>query len=432
MTRLFILLVTMVLASPSWAQDTPIPLIKTSLEENTAIPGQPLVFRITILVPTWMPKPPIFPSFEVPNVIVRLPSRASGPASERVDGQTWSGVTRAYRFYPMVPGIFQIPAGTIHLTYADPETRKPVQLDVTTKPFQINGEAPSGAEDLSPFLAANSVTLERTVDGYSDQLEAGDAITLTTKAKVNGVSPIFIAPFESTFEIEGLRFYTKEPVVEEKEDRGKLSGSRTETVTIVAEFAGDYQIPEASLSWYNLDSGKIGTEKVPAIEFKVTGAAAPTIENSEPVNWRSIGIKALGLMALLALFTQIVRWLVPRFNAFVHRQKTRYRASECFSYRQLKKAIARQDRNETNRAAIIWQVRIKTISPNLDFQPYDNAILKLGLNHYSNQKKTPDMTHTNGWDKFRSTIKIMRQQAYANQSNSNQRSLPSLNPSVKP
>ncbi|MEP1934565.1 MAG: hypothetical protein ABJJ37_25105 [Roseibium sp.] len=429
MIRLLVLLTALLFSLPSWAQEAPVPLIKTSLEKDTAIPGQPLIFRITILVPTWMPKPPVFPSFEARNVIVRLPSRASGPASERVNGQTWSGVTRAYRFYPMVPGKFQIPSGTVHLTYADPETRKPVEVDVDTDAFSIFGKAPAGAENLQPFLAANSVTLERKVEGTPEQLEAGDALTLTTTARISGVSPMFIPPFGETSGIEGLSIYPKAPVVEEKDDRGKLSGHRTETVTIVAEFAGEYQIPETSLSWYNLDSGKVETVSVPPVAINVTGLA-PTVETSEPIDWRSVLINAAGLLALLAITIKIARWISPKIVTFVQEQRTRYRASETFAYRKMTEAIKNQDVNAFSQATIVWQTRINHMDPDLDWSSFEAASLDLGREYFDDRNETVSVVRNTGWHEMRSTLRTIRKTARANRSSSQKRPLPALNPSV--
>ena len=72
MTRLRPLLFSLVLgfcAGTALAQD---PLVEVDCEENTTIPGQPLSLRVPVLVPTWLPKPVVFPSLEAPNILVQL------------------------------------------------------------------------------------------------------------------------------------------------------------------------------------------------------------------------------------------------------------------------------------------------------------------------------------------------------------------------
>ena len=139
----------------------------------------------------------------------------------------------------MVHGTFQIPGGPITITYADPEKREPIKAEVDVAPFAIIGEAPEIARDLTPFLAANALTLTRQVGGTPEDLAAGDALKVTTTIKVTGVAPMFVPPMGAGDPVKGLSYYPASPVLKETENRGQISGSRTETVTIVAENAGN-------------------------------------------------------------------------------------------------------------------------------------------------------------------------------------------------
>jgi len=71
------------------------PRLEVDLPEGEVIVGQPITLRLKLLVPTWMPKPPVWPTLEVPSLLVRLPERSSTPISETIDGETWSGISRA-------------------------------------------------------------------------------------------------------------------------------------------------------------------------------------------------------------------------------------------------------------------------------------------------------------------------------------------------
>ncbi|WP_305985564.1 BatD family protein [Roseibium sp. MMSF_3544] len=363
-----------VLSLSAWGQDAVAPEIRTSLEKNSAIPGQPVIYRVSILVPTWLPAPPEFPSFEAPNVMVRLPSRASGPTSETVNGETWSGVSRTYRFYPMAAGTFQIPAGTIKVTYADPETREPVSVVAASGGFEIIGQVPPGAETLDPFLGANSVTLERSVDGTPDQMREGDALTITTVVTVSGVSPMFVPPVQEENTIVGLASYPKEPVLQEKEDRGILSGSRTTETALVAETAGNYTIPEISLSWYNLDSGKIETVTAPAIPIAVSGAASAPVDAPATTEWRSlIGLIAfLGVLSLCLFF--IWRRFSPRVLGAANRARNNYLASEPYLFRRLVSSIKRKDIQSVMHLSTSWKRAAGNLMTGAEWNNYEKAL----------------------------------------------------------
>jgi hypothetical protein len=128
------------------AQSVPRPLLETQLESRVAVPGQVIVLDLTILVPTWMPKPPVLPTFEIPDVNVQLPEGSSRPAMERVGSENWSGVTRAYQLTPMVVGHFRVPPQTVTVTYADPDTRAPIVAELRTKEIVFEGRGADGAE----------------------------------------------------------------------------------------------------------------------------------------------------------------------------------------------------------------------------------------------------------------------------------------------
>ena len=90
-----VLLAALVIAAPLAARDNaagPVPSpadgpqLMVDFPESETIPGQPLSLRLTVLVPTYMPSPPVWPSLETRNVLVRLPERSTTPTSRRIGG----------------------------------------------------------------------------------------------------------------------------------------------------------------------------------------------------------------------------------------------------------------------------------------------------------------------------------------------------------
>ena len=137
MIRLLLILL-LSLALPAAAQDTAAaPRLTVDFPETEAVPGQPLSLRLTVLVPTFMPEPPVWPSLETPNLLVRLPSRSTGPVSERIDGETWSGVSRHYRISPMVPGPMTLPPQEVVVTWQDLEASDVRQTTLTTEAVSL-------------------------------------------------------------------------------------------------------------------------------------------------------------------------------------------------------------------------------------------------------------------------------------------------------
>ncbi|MES0882119.1 hypothetical protein [Roseibium sp. SCP14] len=425
----FALMLSITAVQPVEAQATVTPKLKTALEENAAIPGQPLIYRISLLVPTWMPTPPIFPNIEVPNVMVRLPSRASGPTSETIDGETWSGVTRSYRLYPLVPGRFQIPGGTIKVVFADPETRQPIETEVAIEPFEIIGTLPVGAEDLVPFLAANKITLDRQVEGDPTTLQPGASLKVTTKATISGAPPMVLPSLANSAEYDGVSFYPNEPVIEEKEDRGLLSGTREQAFTIVAESAGKYETPAYSLSWYNLKTGEIETAQVSSIHLTVIGSADAAAPETRDLNLRSLLTTASTALIVIGILFFLVRWLGPKLAGVARQRWRTFKGSEAYAYQELKRQVRRRNLHEVYKSGNEWRTRLSKLDAALDWTDYEAALIELGKKRYRKIAPDDQASSNTGWKKLVTAIRNLRKTRLNRSRQQRQNSLPTLNPS---
>ena len=339
MMHLRALLLTVIVglwAGIALAQD---PLIEVDFEENATIPGQPLLLRVTVLVPTWLPKPVIFPTLEAPDLLVQLPEGATGPVSRTIEGETWSGVSRRYRVTPMVPGQVQIPAQPLIVTWAEPGKPDPLQKTVTLDPIVIEGRVPEGAEDLSPFIAAQNLTLTQQITDAQMPLKAGESITVTVTAEIDGTSAMFLPPLLPVIDLDGIAAYPAEPTLVDKEDRGKLSGTRTESITLVAQSGGGGAFPAIELAWFNLGAQDIETASTNT--FDVTVDAPPAlVQNADP---RVLAVYGAGGVLALALCFLAFRRLAPKLRARLEAQRRRKEASEPWAYSKTVAAAKAQD-----------------------------------------------------------------------------------------
>lgn len=331
------LLFILTLAAPAGAQQDAKPVLEFTFDEAQAIPGQMLSLRMTVLVPTYMPKPPVWPALEMPNVLVRLPERSTNPTSRQVGDETWAGVTRIYRISPMVPGRFAIPPQEIVVTYADPETNKPVSAHLTTQPLSFSGITPEGTEGLNPFIAADALDLTQEIDGDPETMKPGSSVTRTVTATVRGVSPMFLPKLLPATAIEGLAAYPDEPVVIEKETRDEIGGTRTERVTLMAESGGSGEAPPVSLGWYNLRTKQVETASLDGFAVSVD---APPARRGEPLDWRAIGIIGFGAVFVFAVLAWILRIAVPPLVRAVRDRYAEWLASERWAYSVLRGVVA--------------------------------------------------------------------------------------------
>ena len=361
------------------AQDQTPPIVTVEASPETVSVGQPVIVRVTVLVPTWLLSPPVFPSFEVPNVIARLPARASGPTSQRVNSETWSGVTRAYRMYPMVAGDFSLPAQEIEVTYADPDGSQPVTKTVALPPVRFTSEVPAGAEGLDPLIVAENLTMEQSFEGPKDKLSQGDAVVRTITAKITGSSPLFIPPLMPAVESDAVQVYPKDGRVTESEARGKLSGTRTDSATYVAQYGGQLVLPEVNRQWFNVDTGKVETATAKGRTYQVDAPARPR----EPLLSRQHWIALIGvvLLACVVLFV-IRRYVWGSLVAWRQRRRQRFLESERYAARLVGQAMGSRDLSSTRNALAVWSMQLAPTGGAED-QELEASLLALGASRYS-------------------------------------------------
>ncbi|MEM7176894.1 MAG: tetratricopeptide repeat protein [Pseudomonadota bacterium] len=361
------------------------PQVELLLETDTVVPGQATTLRLSVVVPTYMPQPPGLPSYDVPNLMVRLPAKSTTPISKQVGGETWSGVQRRYILAPLIPGQITLPAQTIAVVYADPDTGQPRTVDVMTPPATLTGEVPEGAEGLDPFIAAKDLQITQSIEGETAGIEPGSAVVRRIEVSIDGATPLVLPPLLGPGPASGLAVYPGESVVEMASDRGGFAGRRTEEVTYMAEGGGRYQLPQIAVEWFNLESGQVETARVDGLEITVNGPA-PVVDGSAPPGWRSMALALALALAGVAALALILWRLWPVFGARRRAHREAYLASEDWAYRHVLRQIARRDYGAAVQACDLWWRRLTEGS---GFTPeMTGALLTLGRARFG--AATPD------------------------------------------
>ncbi|WP_300074025.1 hypothetical protein [uncultured Ruegeria sp.] len=388
-------------ASIATAQD---PRVTADLESDSTIVGQPLMLGISILVPTWMPEPPVFPAVELPSLLVRQPERSSGPISENIDGETWSGVRRSYRLYPLAGGSYTLPTGDVTITYANPNTSEPVTFAASLPELTFVATIPEGAFGLDPLIIARRFELQQQIDGDSS-LDVGGAMTRTITANITGTSPIMIPRLTPTSDGESLRAYPKDPQIDEKVDRGQMLGTRTETTAYVAQNEGTAALPGVSLDWFNIETGQLETATVPAIDVSIHSAVSGS--GGESKTWHLS--KVFWLVLSLGALTAIAIWAFSaRVTSLLAVLKARAFQTEWYAAHKFSKAISRRDLTAVTTAFSEWKKHYPDV-PEQSFSVLLNGMTLIGKARFG--AKT-DETTTN-WRALRSGFSATRRRLWS-------------------
>ncbi len=259
------------------------PVVEVSVTPEQVIVGKPLRLTVKVLVPTWFNRAPVFPSFELPNAITRLPPDSAYPTSERVGGQTWSGIIRHYEVYPLVSADYEISDRVMRVSWADPG-KPPKEAQLTIPSVTYSGRVPAGAETLTPFIAGHDLTLNRRITPQG-KLQPGDALTIELSAELVGLPAMFIPPLWSGVALTGARAYPAEPAITDEE-----TARRLEKITLILDQTGALTLPGVTLSWWDIDNQTINTTRLEPLTLQVgEPGKSITAGDKDPTRWLSVG-----------------------------------------------------------------------------------------------------------------------------------------------
>jgi hypothetical protein len=303
--RLFALL----LAGPALAQEPAGPQVSVTLDpEGPVTVGTPVTVTVTLLVPTYMPEPPVWPDLEIADAVTRLPERATNPVTRRVGAASWSGLSRSYRIVPQRAADYELGPAEVGVTWADPGSSAPVESTAPVPDIAFTATVPPGAEDMDPFLPAGSLTLAAGVEGLPDAPKPGDAFTLTLVTTADGPPAMLLPPLVDRLATPaGLRAYPRQPVLADGPP-----ATRTEAVAYVIERPGSYVLPALSLDWWNTGTAARETATTDAVSLEVPappGWRDPAAPRRPRVPWWAA---ALGLAAVAGLLVLGTRRRGPR------------------------------------------------------------------------------------------------------------------------
>jgi hypothetical protein len=289
---------------------------------------------VDVLVPTFFNGPIQFPDeIELSGAIVILAPGSSVNLSERIDGTQWAGNRRTYRVYPLQPGTVTIDALAITVSYALPSGGSSGPTVVRTPPLQLRAYVPDPARALSQFFAADTftVTSSSAPDGAPEgtTVRVGETVTRSYTMAAEGTPGLFL-PSLTFADIDGARAYAAQPQLSEGGgQRGTArTATRIEGVTYTFERTGEFEIPGATVNWWDTAADELRQEVVAPL--RVTVVANPDLDAAMLETDAAVEVEApqerrwvawlrgywRPLLAALVLLLAGRRFLVPCFGRF--------------------------------------------------------------------------------------------------------------------
>jgi hypothetical protein len=350
-----LLLALLLCATAAGAQDV---LIRTSLQPSgAAMLGQQVRLYVDVLYPGEMAHPPRIAAPEVEGAqVFRFETQATN-ISDRVGSASYVGQRFEFDIYPRRAGTLAVPPVQVTLLdlAGDPVGRR------LGAALSMEAKVPPGLDPSGPIVAASEVTLdERWEPAAAKELRVGDALTRNVRRRSAGVPGLALAnlAFDAP---DGVRAYVDPPMIEDRVERGEVTGTRTDRVTYVFERAGRFVIPGVAQPWWDVQAGAAHTLKLPARDIEVAGGADKTGKSGAP--WPLIACIGAAAVLLGAALYLGRAWLITRWS---DRQNNPV-ALERAAYRNFRRSCRQPDAIATYRAWRHWDaVRVdRTMSPEL-------------------------------------------------------------------
>lgn len=207
----------------------------------------------------------------------------------QINGVEYGVLERKYAIFPQQSGLFTIAPLTLttevvsgrqprfngffsrQLTETRRISSKAITLDVQPVPQNFTGTA---------WLSAESLQLSEDWSEPRLKVKIGEPLTRTLRVSAKGTTVGQLPELAGQTGIEGLKTYPDQPVLNETKQGDGLVASREEKIAYIPNQAGDYTLPEVTITWFNTKTQKTEVATLPEVTIHALAPAGSTQSSS--------------------------------------------------------------------------------------------------------------------------------------------------------
>ncbi len=334
-----------VFQSTAWPQSTTPELVQISLAPKTPDPvwvGQRVSIIVEVLSPTFFAGPTNFTLPDIAGAVFYKPQERALVSSKTIDGKTYSVQRHEFSFYPQRAGDFEIPPFKVRFGIAGKPGEEATEHSEQTTALKISSKMPPGAEHLSVLISTSNLKVDESWNPQaSGTVTVGDAFKRTITFRAPDM-PGMVFPTINFPEVEGLKLYQSRATVNDKIDRGSLTGERIEGITYLCEKPGSYSLPAIAIPWWNLNKKQMQKIILPAVSFEVEPGNSSTSLADKTQN--SVSLFPRKAVTVLSAFALIFAAVLFHFKNSILQQltdwQTRRKESERAYFKKINEATS--------------------------------------------------------------------------------------------
>ena len=267
--------------------------------------------------------------------------------TENVDGRDWQVVRYPLALYPQKAGQLEVPSINVRFSTAAGYGSEEKAFEFQTRPLELNINFPPGAKPGELVVTTTSFELEHEWQPATGPSKTGDAVTLTVSRRAGDISAMLLPPLP-VFRTEGLASYPKTPEINDKTDRGDLTGVRVDSITWVVEKPGTYEIPGIRFQWWDPDNRELKQQIVPGLSLDILPSEEESVVGTVKNNKQSSGNSWPILFLFLTGLTGIL-WL-----RFGRKPTVQQINDEKSAFAELQKACKNNQASQAHSAIHNW------------------------------------------------------------------------------
>jgi hypothetical protein len=226
--------------------------------------------------------------------------------SERIDGEAWQIVRYPLALYPQKAGQLKVPSINVRFKTSAEFGSTEKAFEFQTEPLDLTIKLPPGVKDGDLVITTTSFELDYDWQPETGAAKTGDAITLTVTRRANDISAMLLPPLP-VYRTAGLAAYPQAPEINDKTNRGDLTGERIDSIIWVVEEPGLYNIPGIRFQWWDPNSHELKQQIIPGLSLDIVSSTrgqivAETDEGSELLSKGFIWLLLAIFMVSAAIF----------------------------------------------------------------------------------------------------------------------------------
>lgn len=197
------------------------------------------------------------------------------------DGKRWRVIERRYAIFPQSSGELsidplefegQIVKGSRSLF--DPFGQTIMTKRLRSDAVALHVRAIPDAFRGNTWLPAKQLELREVWSDDTDSLKLGEAVERNIAIMADGLTAGQLPEIAMAVP-DAFRQYPEQPTLTDQKRDDGIIGVRQEKLALVAAKSGEFVIPEITVPWWNIKTGKLETAHLPARTIQVAGGAAP-------------------------------------------------------------------------------------------------------------------------------------------------------------